>query len=121
MQVDAYAVLGVARNAPQDELKAAHRRLVLRHHPDLLPPAERPAATRLVQEINVAYGLVRDPQQRAEYDRLTAQPGEALDALVTAAGVWAGRWWARNRTALLGTEPLARRAGKTVGRLRRRF
>ena len=121
MTVDAYAVLGVARDAPQSKLKAAHRALVRRHHPDLAPPAQQADATRRVQEINVAYGLVRDAGRRAEYDRLTAEPGEALDRLVTAAGVWAGRWWARNRRSLRGTDgSLSRRAGRVAGRLVRR-
>lgn len=121
MTIDAYAVLGVPRDVAQAELKAAHRRLVRQHHPDLAPPAQRAAATRKVQEINVAYGLVRDARHRAEYDRLTATSGEALERLVTAAGVWAGRWWARNRRSLArGGAPLARRAGRAVGRLVRR-
>lgn len=121
MTIDAYAVLGVSRDAPQSEVKAAHRRLVRLHHPDLVAPAERAEATRRVQEINVAYGLVRDPAERAAYDRLTSEPGAALDELVTAAGVWAGRWWARNRRALgRADEPVTRRAGRAVGRLLRR-
>ena len=115
--IDAYAVLAVAPSASAAELKAAHRALVRRFHPDLAPPAERDAATRRVQQINVAYGLVRDPQLRAEYDRLRSNPGMALDRLVTAAGVWAGRWWARNAAALRGDEPWSTRAGRVVGRL----
>jgi curved DNA-binding protein CbpA len=114
-------VLGVPPTATAAQLKAAHRALVRRHHPDLAPADQRAAATRLVQEINVAYGLVRDPASRAAYDRALAGSGAGLELLAAAAGRWAGRWWARNRTALLGNEPLARRAGKTVGRLRRRF
>lgn len=99
--VDAYAVLGVAPDATQEQLKAAHRALVRRHHPDLAAPDERAAATRRVQDVNVAYGLVRDPQRRAEYDRLRgAGSSPALDAAFTAAGRWAGHWWRRNRLAM---------------------
>lgn len=98
--IDAYSVLGVAPTATQEQLKSAHRALVRRHHPDLAPPGEREAATRLVQDINVAYGLVRDPQRRAEYDRLRGSGASpALDAALYAAGRWAGRWWRRNRIA----------------------
>ncbi|MDP8969002.1 MAG: DnaJ domain-containing protein, partial [Actinomycetota bacterium] len=68
--IDAYAVLGVPSDAGQAELKARHRQLVRRHHPDLVPPEQRAEATRRVQDINVAYGLVRDPATRARYDRL---------------------------------------------------
>ena len=119
--VDPYAVLGVAPSASQDQLKAAHRALVRRHHPDLVPEAQRDAATRLVQQVNVAYGLVRDPQRRAEYDRLRDSGGAALDRLVTAAGVWAGRWWSRNAAALRGDQPWALRAGRVLGRAVRRL
>jgi hypothetical protein len=99
--IDAYAVLGVAPDATQEQLKAAHRALVRRHHPDLAPPEERAAATRRVQDINVAYGLVRDPQRRAEYDRLRrAGASAALDAAFVVAGRWAGRWWRRNRVLM---------------------
>ena len=127
--VDAYAVLGVRPDASAEELKAAHRALVRRHHPDLVPASERAAATRRVQELNVAYGLVRDPERRAEYDRLRRwwlasrreRRVEALDGLLAtqwdeaarAAGRWAATWWARNR------EPLRRGAIRAVLRVRR--
>jgi hypothetical protein len=109
--VDAYAVLGVEADASQAALKAAHRRLVRLHHPDLVPPQARAEATRRVQDINVAYGLVRDPAARARYDavRRNAQRGAQWDELVTAAGRWAGRWWRRNRVPL-------RRAGQRTRR-----
>ncbi len=113
--VDAYATLGVGPEATQAELRAAHRALVRRHHPDLVPPAQRAAATRRVQEINVAYGLVRDPAHRERYDEVwharraaalaravTQRVDEADQAaahryerLVHSAGRWAGRWWQR--------------------------
>lgn len=114
--VDAYAVLGVRPDCTQEELKRAHRRLIRRHHPDLQPPAARAQATRHVQELNIAYGLVRDPDTRASYDELRREAMRSgvadLDAAAAAAwrrlsadaGRWAGRWWRRNRR-------LARRAG----------
>src|SRR5918992_3581423 len=74
---DVYAVLGVSPTADQATLKAAHRRLAWEHHPDRVPAAEREAATRRIQQINVAYGLVRTPAARARYDRLrrAGRPG----------------------------------------------
>ncbi len=116
--LDAYEVLGVAPTASQAELKAAHRRLVRRHHPDLVAPEQRAAATRRVQRINVAYGLVRDPASRAAYDALQRERRRATasraaredlarrwEAMVGDAGRWAGRWWSRRRR-------LARRAAE---------
>jgi hypothetical protein len=140
--IDAYAVLGVSPSATDEELKRAHRALVRRHHPDLAAPADRPGATRRVQEINVAYGLVRDPEARAGYDRLRLlhvgrerirAPGRAAarkvadsdrsaaaqwDAMVRGAGAWAGRWWERNQGHVRRGALRLRRAGlDVVGRV----
>lgn len=118
--IDAYGVLGVAPDATSQELKAAHRALVRRHHPDLAPPDARAEATRLVQDINVAYGLVRDPQRRAQYDQSIAARTGSMDDLVAAAGVWAGRWWARNRVPLRRGAAVAQTGIRAGGRLARR-
>ena len=118
--IDAYAVLGVAPDATAQELKAAHRALVRRHHPDLAPAERRAEATRRVQQINVAYGLVRDPQRRAEYDQALAARTAGMDALVTSAGVWAGRWWARNRVPLRRGAAIAQTGLRTGGQMARR-
>lgn len=129
--VDAYAVLGVAPDCSQAELKAAHRRLVRTHHPDAVSTAEREAATAAMQRVNVAYALVRDPARRARYDAVRAtQRSDSVDpwpqdprlaaeweTMVVAAGRWAGRFWERHRPAPAPT--LARGLGRAVGRLRR--
>ena len=116
-------MLGVSRDASHDRIKAAHRALVRRHHPDLAPPEERDAATRRVQQINVAYGLLRDEAARSAYDRALRNADPVLERLAATAGVWAGRWWERNRAALRERPPEARlswMAGKAVGRMLRR-
>lgn len=118
--IDAYAVLGVAHDATAAEIKAAHRALVRRHHPDLASPADRAEATRRVQEINVAYGLVRDAERRAQYDQSIASRTAGMDALVASAGVWAGRWWARNRVPLQRSAAVARTGMRAGGRMARR-
>lgn len=128
--IDAYALLGVDPACPQQELKAAHRRLVRRHHPDVVAPSERDAANRRMQQINVAYALVRDPGRRARYDALrdahrrTGQAWGGDDALaaqwettVTAAGRWAGRFWSRHRPP--PAPAVARGLGRAVGTLAR--
>ncbi len=119
--IDAYAVLGVGPHASQEQLKAAHRALLRRRHPDLVPPEERKSATRQVQDINVAYGLVRDPVRRSEYDRLRNQPeAAAFQAALRSAGRWAGRWWRRNRTPLRRSAIRMHEAGVRGGRSARR-
>jgi DnaJ-like protein len=119
--VDAYALLGVPPDAPQATLKQAHRRLAWRHHPDRAPEDQRHEATRRIQEINVAYGLVRTPAARARYDALrTGAPAarvpapsgweEAWDELMRQAGRWAGQWWRRNEGPLRRAITRARRS-----------
>jgi curved DNA-binding protein CbpA len=66
---DAYAVLGVAHTATPDQIKAAYRELVAKYHPDHHQgnPLEELAASKLA-EINRAYEILSDPEQRAAYD-----------------------------------------------------
>jgi preprotein translocase subunit Sec63 len=66
---DAYAVLGVARNATADQIKAAYRDLAGKYHPDHHQgnPLEDLAAAKLA-DINRAYEILSDPQRRAAYD-----------------------------------------------------
>src|SRR5260370_8948572 len=63
---DYYEVLGVSRNASDDELKKSFRRLAKQYHPDA--NKEQGAETRFI-EINEAYEVLSDPQKRAAYDR----------------------------------------------------
>ncbi|GAB6022307.1 DnaJ sub C member 21 [Chamberlinius hualienensis] len=63
-----YEVLGVARNADLDELKKVYRKLALQYHPDKnLDNIEE--ATEKFREIQQAYDVLSDPQERAWYDR----------------------------------------------------
>lgn len=66
---DPYAVLGVAPRAPLEVIKAAHRTLMRRYHPDLyVGPAEQ--AHRASAAINTAWATVEDPFMRARADRV---------------------------------------------------
>lgn len=115
--IDAYALLGVAPGARQDDIRAAYRRLAARHHPDLAPPEQRPAATARMQQINIAYGLVGTAALRARYDRLRTVhqmrgafgDQEAWAQLLQAAGRWVGRQRRRQGDGWY-------RAGLAVGR-----
>lgn len=65
-QRDYYEVLGVARTATPDDLKSAFRRLARQYHPDVNKEAD---AEERFKEINEAYAILSEPDQRAAYDR----------------------------------------------------
>jgi len=64
---DYYSILGVSRNASQEEIKKAFRRLARQYHPDLNPGNKE--AEEKFKEINEAYSCLSDPVRRANYDR----------------------------------------------------
>jgi molecular chaperone DnaJ len=67
---DYYDVLGVSRNASDDELKSAFRNLAREYHPDV---NDAPDAEEKFKEINEAYGVLSDSEKRAAYDRFGHQ------------------------------------------------
>ena len=71
---DYYEVLGVPRDASQDDIKRAYRQLAKKYHPDANP--NDPSAQDRFKEINEAYEVLSDPEKRANYDRFGhARPG----------------------------------------------
>ena len=64
---DYYEILGVQRNASEDDIKKAFRRLARQYHPDV--NKEKSAEARF-KEINEAYEVLGDPQKRRAYNQL---------------------------------------------------
>ncbi len=65
---DYYKVLGVERNASEDTIKRAFRKLAQKYHPDRNP--NDPKSEEKFKEINEAYQVLSDSQKRARYDQL---------------------------------------------------
>src|SRR5919206_795338 len=64
---DYYEILGVGRNATEQELKSAYKRLAIRYHPDKNPGDAE--AEEMFKEVAEAYGVLSNAEQRARYDR----------------------------------------------------
>lgn len=64
---DPYKVLGIKRNASDDEVKKAYRKASLEEHPDRNPGREREASERFGQ-VYLAYKVLSDPEKRAKFD-----------------------------------------------------
>ncbi|KUK86238.1 MAG: Chaperone DnaJ domain protein [Synergistales bacterium 58_81] len=66
---DYYEILGVPRNASQNDIQKAFRKLARKYHPDV---NKDPDADNRFKEINEAYEVLRDPEKRKKYDALGA-------------------------------------------------
>jgi curved DNA-binding protein len=94
MARDFYEVLGVPRTADRDEIQRAYRTLARRYHPDV---NKDPQAEERFKEINEAFSVLSDPEQRARYDRFGEDfrkvPEDWEERVATGAGAGSGFRW----------------------------
>lgn len=78
---DYYEILGIPRDASQQDIKKAYRKLARKHHPDLHADEDKGKAEKEIKKINEAYAVLGDTENRAKYDRLGAnwQHGDKFD------------------------------------------
>lgn len=85
--MDYYEVLGISKNATQDEIKKAFHRLAHKHHPD------KGGDEKKFKEINEAYQVLSDAQKRQQYDQF----GKGFEQMGGAGQNWDFNWsWQKN-------------------------
>ena len=82
---DCYEVLGVARDASDQDIKSAYRKLALKYHPDRNPGDS--VAEEQFKEAAEAYAILADHEKRAAYDRfghagLSGSPSGGVDPTI---------------------------------------
>jgi len=73
---DYYQVMGVARDASQDDIKRAYRKLARKYHPDV---SKEKDAEEKFKELQEAHEVLKDPEKRAAYDQLGADWRQGQD------------------------------------------
>jgi DnaJ-class molecular chaperone len=87
MAEDYYQILGVARNATQDEIQKAYRELARKHHPDMNPDDK--SAKKKFQKIQAAFDVLNDTKKREMYDRY----GSSFETMGGGGGPRGGTTW----------------------------
>lgn len=64
-----YNILGISKDASQEEIKKAYKKLAKEHHPDMVDKNDKTQAERRFKEINEAYQILNDPQKRRMFDQ----------------------------------------------------
>ncbi len=68
-ETDYYKILGVDKNAADEEIKKAYRKLAMKYHPDHYKGDDKEAAEEKFKKISEAYAVLKDKEKRREYDQ----------------------------------------------------
>jgi len=68
MAKDYYQILGLPKNASEEQIKKAYRKLAMKYHPDHNPGNEKWANEKF-KELNEAFSVLGDPEKRRQYDQ----------------------------------------------------
>ena len=90
---DYYEVMGVARSATAAQLKQAFRKLARKYHPDMNP--DDSTAEQKFKELNEAYEVLSDADERAKYDQLGASYQQWQSRGAQPGGFDWGQWGAQ--------------------------
>lgn len=110
---DPYKVLGVSRDASDEEIKKAYRRLAKKYHPDLNPGDAE--AARKMQEVNAAYEQIKEPEKASQsgyggYDPFGGSSRQSGTSYTSAAAQYIR--FGRYREALNALENASERNGR---------
>lgn len=81
-----YEILNVNKNASLSEIKAAYKKLALKHHPDKCKPEEREANENEFKKINLAYETLSDDSKRKDYDLQQSLGGMSMNGMGSMGG-----------------------------------
>ncbi len=84
--MDLYEILGVGRDASQDDIKAAYRKKAFESHPDRNPGD--PEANKRFKDVQAAYDTLTDPIQKSKYDGATGRSSSARHGPRPFEGIW---------------------------------
>lgn len=82
---DYYKILNLSEKADAPEIKKSYRKLARKYHPDV---SKEPNAEASFKEITEAHEVLKDPEKRAEYDRLRREGARSPDGAFTPPPGW---------------------------------